>query len=198
MSIKENQKTMLNLLTFAQTYSYTTTSVENTNSGVFVGAMLVYILIVLAVTVLMVAALWKIFKKADKPGWAAIVPVYNEWVLFEIVGYPGWWALLTFIPFVNIFPAIMALVAYFKLAKLFGKSDVFAVMNILFPFVTLPMLGFGSAQFQGETASASPVGPQAPVAPAPVAAAPVAPVAENTAAPEDQTPSQQPPVTPVV
>jgi hypothetical protein len=44
----------------------------------------------------------KIFAKANKPGWAAIIPIYNMIVLLEVVGRPFWWILLKLIPCVNI------------------------------------------------------------------------------------------------
>lgn len=35
-------------------------------------------------SILIIVSLWKIFKKAGKPGWASIVPIYNMIVLLEI------------------------------------------------------------------------------------------------------------------
>lgn len=201
----------MGILHFAQ-YSndlYYTTSTSTSSSDVSMAALLPLIFFTLALTVFMVIALWKVYEKAHKPGWAAIVPVYNSWVLFEIVGYPGWWAILSLVPFVNIFPAVMMLVAYFKLAKLFGKSDGFAVCNILFSYVTMPILAFGKAQFQGSATAApqgfaTPVVPAAPVMPeqaVPIAsvvpAATVTPTEQFAPTPQvdaPQAPVEQPPV----
>jgi hypothetical protein len=55
----------------------------------------------LAFMILMIAACWKIFTKAGQPGWAAIIPIYNWYVLCKIVGRPGWWVILLLIPFIN-------------------------------------------------------------------------------------------------
>ena len=108
-------------------------------------------LIWLAVVVLMIAALWKIFAKAGKPGWAAIVPIYNIIVLLEIVGRPLWWIVLMLIPFVNL---VVSFIVAFDLAKVFGKGAGFALgMIFLFP-IFYPILGFGSAQYQGAPARA--------------------------------------------
>lgn len=199
------------LATFAQyttDYNYSYSTGTTSGSTMSAGATAVFVVFYLAIIVFMLITLWKIYVKAGRPGWAAIVPVYNSWVLFEIVGYPGWWAILSFVPLVNIFPAIMMLISYYKLAKLFGKSDGFAVCNIFFGIITMPMLAFGSAQFQGNAPAASvpqvPVAPQTPYAPqAPVAPQPpvapqapaevVAPVQPQ--APTDTTPTPpQPPV----
>jgi hypothetical protein len=45
-------------------------------------------IILLAVIVLMVVAMWKVFTKAGEPGWAAIVPIYNIIVFLRISGKP--------------------------------------------------------------------------------------------------------------
>ena len=51
----------------------------------------------------MIISLWKIFKKAGKPGWASIVPIYNVIVLIESAGLSLWYLLLLFIPIVQIY-----------------------------------------------------------------------------------------------
>lgn len=193
------------LANFAQTYTtYTTTTTSSTSDFNFAFFSTV-LLIALLLSVFMIVCLWRIFTKAGRPGWAAIVPIYNAWVLFEIVGYPGWWALLEFIPLVNIFPAIMMWVSYYKLGKLFGKSDVFSILLIFFPFILLPVLAFGSAQYKGgvsgpaapTTGPVAPAQPQSPVASAPVAPAPVVPAAPAPGPADNQQPPQTPPVGPV-
>ena len=40
----------------------------------------------LIIVVPFVAGMWKIFEKAGQPGWAAIVPIYNLFVLTQIAG----------------------------------------------------------------------------------------------------------------
>ena len=103
----------------------------------------------LAIAVLMIASLWKVFSKAGQPGWASIVPIYNAYVLLKIAGKPGWWLLLFFIPFVNLVIAILAVVG---LAKNFGKGGGYVIGLILLPIIFYPMLAFGDAQYQGEAA----------------------------------------------
>jgi len=108
-------------------------------------------LVWLALLVLMIAALWRIFVKAGEPGWAAIIPVYNLVVMLKIVGRPVWWVVLFLIPFVNL---IMGFIVAFDLAKVFGKGAGFALgMIFLFP-IFYPILGFGSAKYQGAPAVA--------------------------------------------
>ena len=105
-----------------------------------------FTLIWLAIAVFLLVAYWKMFVKAGRPGWTAIIPIYNVIVLMQIIGKPEWWFLLFLIPGVNIVFCIIAMIA---LARAFGKSDGFAIGLFLLPFVFIPMLAFGNAQYQG-------------------------------------------------
>jgi len=105
--------------------------------------------IYLAVIVLMIASLWKIFVKAGKPGWAAIVPIYNIIVLMEIVGRPVWWIILLFIPFVNF---VILIILAIDLAKSFGQGGGFAAGLILLSVIFYPILAFGGSQYVGPAA----------------------------------------------
>ena len=88
--------------------------------------------------------MWKIFEKAGKPGWAAIVPIYNIVILLEIIGKPVWWIVLMLIPFVNLIVGIML---YIELAKSFGKGAGVGIACIF--VVGLFILGFGDATYVG-------------------------------------------------
>ena len=48
----------------------------------------VIILIAIATSVLTIIGRWKVFEKAGKPGWAAIVPYYNSWITYELGSFP--------------------------------------------------------------------------------------------------------------
>ena len=98
----------------------------------------------IAVTVLIVASTWKIFSKAGQPGWAAIIPIYNFIVWCKIVGRPAWWVLLLLICF-----PIFYIILCIDLAKSFGKGVGFALGLILLSVIFFPILGFGSATYQG-------------------------------------------------
>ena len=106
-------------------------------------------IIYLAVLVLMVASMWKIYVKANEPGWAAIVPIYNIVVLLKIVGKPIWWIVLFIIPLVSLVAAVLIYVSF---AKSFGKDTGYGIGLALLPFVVHPMLAFGSATYQGPSA----------------------------------------------
>lgn len=108
-------------------------------------------LIWLAVVVFLIVAVWKVFTKAGKPGWASLVPIYNAYVMLVIAGKPGWWLVLMFIPVANLVVGILASIG---LAQRFGKGGGFAAGLILLPIVFVPILGFGSAKYQGAPARA--------------------------------------------
>ena len=100
----------------------------------------------LVIFVLMVASTWKIFTKAGKPGWAAIIPIYNFIVLLEIVGKPIWWILLLIIPLVNL---IILIIVTHRLSLSFGQGVGTTILLIILPVIGYPMLGFGSAAYLG-------------------------------------------------
>lgn len=108
--------------------------------------MVISLLIVLVV----IAGIWKTFEKAGKPGWAAIIPIYNIIVLLEIAGKPIWWIILFLIPCVNI---IVSLLVFIAVAKAFGKSEVFGIGLWLLGFIFFPILGFGDAKYVGPAKS---------------------------------------------
>ena len=112
-------------------------------------------LLCLAIIVLIIASIWKVFTKAGHPGWAALIPIYNLYILLQIAGRPGWWLLLYLIPFVNVVVAIMVAVG---VAKAFGKDAGFGVGLALLGFIFYPILGFGSATCT-RTAAVPPVIP---------------------------------------
>lgn len=108
----------------------------------------------IAFIVLMIAAMWKMFSKAGQPGWASIIPIFNTYIMCKIAGRPGWWLILLFIPFVNL---IIWIILCIDLAKAFGKGAGFGIGLLLLPFIFFPILGFGSAQYQGAPPPAAPL-----------------------------------------
>lgn len=111
------------------------------------------VLIYMGIIIFLIAALWKVYEKAGKPGWTAIVPIYNIVVLLEIVGRPLWWILLMFIPIANI---VVSVIVYHDLSKAFGKDVGFTIGIIFLPFIFIPILGFGDAQYQNKVMDDSP------------------------------------------
>lgn len=126
---------------------------ENYDSGssalgaAIFGAMMIPLLIV---WVIVVIGQWKVYEKAGKPGWAAIIPIYNLIVLLEIVGKPIWWIVLFLIPCVNIIFFVWTLNL---LSKSFGQSEGFTIGLLLLSFIFWPILGFGNYQYLGPSAA---------------------------------------------
>jgi uncharacterized protein DUF5684 len=104
----------------------------------------VFWIVVLGCVVLAVAGMWKTFAKAGKPGWAAIVPIYNVIVLLEITGKPIWWIILFLIPLVSIIVSIMV---YHALSKSFGRGVGTTLGLIFLSPIFFAILGFGDAQY---------------------------------------------------
>lgn len=94
--------------------------------------------------IISIVAMWFIFVKANKPGWAAIIPIYNVWVALEVIGKPWWWLILLFIPFVNI---VMGILMCYHLAKVFNQGIGFTIGLILLPFIFMPILAWGDYKY---------------------------------------------------
>jgi hypothetical protein len=108
--------------------------------------MEVLIIFYVAFIVLMVVSMWKIFTKAGKPGWAILIPIYNIIVMLEIVGKPWWFLLLMLLPIVNI---VIGVWVTNLLSLSFGKDSGYTIGLILLSPVFIPLLGLGSAEYQG-------------------------------------------------
>jgi len=104
----------------------------------------------LAVLAFFLWVFWKIFEKAGKPGWAAIIPIYNVIVLLEIVGRPVWWILLLFIPVVNI---VVGFLLALDLSRSFGHELAFALGLFFLGFIFYPILAFGADTYRGPAAA---------------------------------------------
>ena len=105
------------------------------------GGMMFVMMLPMLVTLI---AVWKVFTKAGKPGWAIIIPIYGNIVLLEIVGQ-SWTRLLWYlIPFYGLYLIILDTNA---LSKSFGKSGGFTAGLLLLGPIFWCILGFGSAQY---------------------------------------------------
>ncbi len=101
-------------------------------------------LIQLAVVVLIIVSMWKVFLKAGQPGWAAIIPIYNAYILLKVAAKPGWWLILFFIPLVNL---VFIFLTFLGVAEKFGKGAGFAVGLFFLGFIFFPILAFSDAQY---------------------------------------------------
>ena len=122
------------------TYGLSTTSGL---TGAFASMGILIVILFIISYVLIIVSLWKIFKKAGKPGWASIIPIYNIYVICQIAEKKCWNILLLLIPIANIYAMI---VLYNGLAKKFGKSGGFVVGMILLPIIFFPILAFSGSE----------------------------------------------------
>ncbi|ADB16056.1 conserved hypothetical protein [Pirellula staleyi DSM 6068] len=103
------------------------------------------LIVPLAILGVVLAGMWKVFEKAGQPGWAAIVPIYNTYVLVvEIAKMDIMWFVLLLVPCVQY---VAVFVIMIKVAKKYGQGDGFGIGMALLPFIFIPILGFGSARY---------------------------------------------------
>jgi hypothetical protein len=145
---------MLNgLVTFAQstyyTSSYSSSSGNNTTAGLTVFLFLLFIwLPIILFAIAGMIGMWKTFEKAGKPGWAAIVPVYNGMIVAEIAGRPSWWGLGFLVSPISL---VVAFIFGMDIAKRFGRSQTFGIIGLgLFAAVGYCMIGFGKDTYNPE------------------------------------------------
>lgn len=99
-------------------------------------------------SIIIIASFWKIFTKANKPGWAILIPIYNMIILLEIIDKPWWWIVLLLIPGVNL---IFGIWVTHLLSKKFGHDVGFTIGLLLLPFIFYVVLGFGDSTYKGST-----------------------------------------------
>jgi hypothetical protein len=104
--------------------------------------------VTLALTIVVFAGLWKTFEKAGEPGWAAIIPIYNLYVLVKISGNAWWWLILLFIPVVNFFATAKVSI---NVAGKFDRGVLFGLGLMFLSFIFYPVLGFGGYQYRDTT-----------------------------------------------
>ncbi|MGC6177472.1 DUF5684 domain-containing protein [Lacrimispora sp. 38-1] len=127
---------------------------------------MIIILLGLAIGILLLAAEWKIFSKAGRPGWAALIPIYNIYVRSNVVfGNLGYFIAFLVIAVINFIGRtsevgglnslgalctfILHIVYCINISKAFGKSGGFTVGLILLPVIFFPILAFGSDEYIG-------------------------------------------------
>ncbi len=120
---------------------------ESSSGGALGGGIALVLFIVgIGLTVLILASMWKIFAKMTQPGWYGIIPIFNYCVIAKKSGKDWWWGLLTVVPCIQI---IFQIILLNQLSKLFGKGVGYTLGLIFLPFIFLPVLAFGSAEYQG-------------------------------------------------
>ena len=144
----------------------------------------VFSISIIIIALLVVVAMWRIFAKAGRPGWAALIPIYNVVVLHQIVRKPVWWIVLYFLPVISI---VIQIIIAIELGKAFSKSAAFSALFLLLLPIGFFVIAFDKSKYlYGINTTQTPQTPEpaAPTNPAP---------AENPApAPSEPTqPAQQ-------
>lgn len=137
-------------------YDYGYSDYGSTVSSVL-GALAIFIIIVIAISmavgIVTIIAQWKVYKKAGKGGWEAIIPFYSNWVLVEVAELKWYWFLGFFGPLVlGMIPEIEFLGylvylfttfnVFYNISKKFNKGAGFAIGLTLLTPIFLAILGF--------------------------------------------------------
>lgn len=141
----------------AATYAYRTTysspyasSVDAASMGGFFAGFAIFFIAMIVIGLLINMALtWGVYKKGGYKGWEGIVPIYNNYCLYKMSGT----SMTLFV--ISIFIPVVNICMFLELAKKFGKESIYGLGLFFFGFIFMPILGYGSAEFQGETADAS-------------------------------------------
>ena len=124
------------------------------------------IFISIASYVIISLALQGIFKKAKIANtWAAWVPVYNNWKILEIGGQRGFWAIINFVPIINIVSTIMSYIAIYNINLKLGKGIGFYILFVFFPIIWLLIAAFDKSTWNDSLGSPSLAQPAVPTKP---------------------------------
>lgn len=119
-------------------------------AGALIAFFIAFFWIFTAIWVISIIGMWRAFEKAGKPGWAALIPIYNIVVMIEIVGKPMIWLLWVLLPCVN---WVFGIWLTNLISKSYGKDEGFTVGLLLLPWIFWPILGFGNAKYHGPSAA---------------------------------------------
>ena len=128
--------------------------------GAYAAIMGFVFLLVLAWVIVNIIASWKIFTKANQPGWGSIIPFYSNYLECKIFWGNGWLflvpiicGLLNFLPFIGkLFAAVVVVFGFmtsYKKSESFGEGLGFAFGLFLLAPIFNMILAFGSYQYRG-------------------------------------------------
>lgn len=145
-------------------YNYGTSTAAQAGGWVVGLAILVIVLCIfcLAFVVMKIIGDWKIFSKANKPGWASLIPIYNQYILCQVTGVNPMWLVVVYAS--SIISALLGPLAFIgaivsiyfnvlisvSLARSFGKDDEYAVGLIFLGPIFYLILGCGDSKYLGQ------------------------------------------------
>ena len=118
----------------------------NSTVNQFVWLQIIGIIIVLLILVVTMISIMKVFKKANRKGILALIPIYNIIILLEICNLPIMYLVFLLIPGVNL---IFSYKLSITLASLFKKDKLFGIGLFVFPIIFYPILGFSKSEYVG-------------------------------------------------
>ena len=116
---------------------------DEASAGSAIGG-LIFLVVYFGIIIFILASLWKVFAKAGQPGFYAIIPIFNGYIMTKIAGKEWYWFLLFFVPMINLIAVIVVSLA---LAERFGKSAAFGIGLAFLSPIFMPILAFGDAQY---------------------------------------------------
>ena len=145
---------------------------ENNIFAVILGGSIIVLLLLLVFYVFYVIGLWKLFEKAGKEGWKAIIPFYNTFVLVEISGLNWWYFLIAISGTIcsilgidglnyicNLASLAVNFFIFYNLAKKMKQQPIgFAVASIFVAPIITMVLGFSSKYTYDKNIVVSPNG----------------------------------------
>jgi len=113
----------------------------------FSGFVGVIYFIAFLLNIFLIVCQWKIFVKANQPGWYSLIPILNIITLMQIAGTPvdAKNVICSFVPIANI---IITAIIYTDLAKSFGKDPIFGIGLLFLPIIFFPILAFDSSNYK--------------------------------------------------
>lgn len=74
---------------------------------------------------------WKLYQKAGRKPYEAIIPFYNMWIMLKVIKRPFWWFFLLFVPMIF---TLMYLVIWIDFIRCFGKRSNRDALLVIFSF----------------------------------------------------------------
>jgi len=123
--------------------------------GFGAGMMVFYV----AIMVFNIVTWWIIFQKANQPGWAILIPIYNILVMLRVAGKPWWW-IFFFLAFPIVLVPIIGAIIYMILiivimilflngiSKHFGQGAGFTVGLFFLGIIFRAILAFGKYEWK--------------------------------------------------
>ena len=106
--------------------------------------VIIFSVISFIIAIIYLAANIKLYTKAGKPWWAAIIPIYNIIVLMDIANLKYTNLLFLLIPILGII--IFMIKLNIGIAKRFNKGTGYALGLIFLPIIFLPLLAFSKEE----------------------------------------------------